>query len=152
MDLDGRCMDLVIQDMDFMGFQCSRRGFRCPGTNYRPQGKGCGPNQPPANVVWESRKLARPKTMSKPFLKCFLRLPPRRRPSLQKMGWPTNPPLMSIKMELKRPLVYKFIDFVLHGLDSIACFLDLNGFGWPLHGFGDPGHGFYSISMLTAWI
>ena len=60
--------------------------------------------------------------------------------------------LMGIKMELKRPLVYKFIVFVLHGLDPIACFLDLNGFGWPLHGFGHPGHGFYLISMLTAWI
>ena len=60
--------------------------------------------------------------------------------------------LMSIKMELKRPLVYKFIDFVLHGLDPITCYLDLNGFGWPLHGFGHPGHGFYGISMLTAWI
>jgi hypothetical protein len=55
-------------------------------------------------------------------------------------------------MELKRPLVHKFIVFVLHGLDPIACFLDLNGFGWPLHGFGDQGHGFHSISMLTEWI
>jgi hypothetical protein len=106
----------------------------------------------PRMLFGNPEKLARPKTMSKPFFKSFVRLPPRRRPSFQKIGWPANLPLMSIKMELKRPLVHKFIDFVLHGLDPIACFLDLNGFGWPLHGFGDPGHGFYSISMLTAWI
>ena len=60
--------------------------------------------------------------------------------------------LMGIKMELKRPLVFKFIVFVLHGLDPITCYLDFNGFGWPLHGFGHPGYGFDLISMLTAWI
>jgi hypothetical protein len=59
---------------------------------------------------------------------------------------------MTIKMELKRPLVYKFIVFVLHGLDPITCYLDLNGFGWPLHGFGVPGQGFYSMSMIRGWI
>ena len=60
--------------------------------------------------------------------------------------------LMSIKMKLKRPLVHKFIDFVLRGLDPITCFLDLNGFGWPLRGLGHPRNGFYNISMLMAWI
>jgi hypothetical protein len=126
--------------------------LNAPGTNYRPQGKGCGPNQPPANVVWESRKISQAENHVETFFLSFEGLPPRRRPSFQKIGRPAIPPLMSIKMELKRPLVYKFIVFVLHGLDPIACFLDLNGFGWPWNGFGDPGHGFYSISMLTAWI
>ena len=61
---------LILLDFNAHGMD-----LNAPGTNYRPEGKGCGPNQPPANVVWESRKISQAENHVETFFLKFLRAP-----------------------------------------------------------------------------